>query len=117
MVFSKEWYKLIVGKYRGIVGDVFIYYNGWKFIIFDRDNDIVFSNCVLIYYGGWWYKNCYLVNFNGRYGEIKYSEGVNWEFWKGYEFFIFYVELKICFYGYSKEFVLGRKKWMLGGRL
>ncbi|XP_060053882.1 tenascin-N isoform X2 [Erinaceus europaeus] len=92
---SKERYKLSVGKYRGTAGDALTYHNGWKFTTFDRDNDIALSNCALTHHGGWWYKNCHLANPNGRYGETKHSEGVNWEPWKGHEFSIPYVELKI----------------------
>uniref|UniRef100_A0ABI7WFH8 Tenascin N n=1 Tax=Felis catus TaxID=9685 RepID=A0ABI7WFH8_FELCA len=111
---SKERYKLSVGKYRGTAGDALTYHNGWKFTTFDRDNDIALSNCALTHHGGWWYKNCHLANPNGRYGETKHSEGVNWEPWKGHEFSIPYVELKIRPHGYSGEHVLDRKKRTLG---
>ncbi|XP_073072881.1 tenascin-N isoform X2 [Manis javanica] len=111
---SKERYKLTVGQYRGTAGDALTYHNGWKFTTFDRDNDIALSNCALTHHGGWWYKNCHLANPNGRYGETKHSEGVNWEPWKGHEFSIPYVELKIRPHGYSTEHVLDRKKPTLG---
>ncbi|KAM9612922.1 tenascin-N [Trichechus inunguis] len=113
---SKERYKLTVGKYRGTAGDALSYHNGWKFTTFDRDNDIALSNCALTHHGGWWYKNCHLANPNGRYGETKHSEGINWEPWKGHEFSIPYVELKIRPHGYSREPVPGRKKRTLGGK-
>uniref|UniRef100_A0A8D1QLF0 Tenascin-N n=1 Tax=Sus scrofa TaxID=9823 RepID=A0A8D1QLF0_PIG len=111
---SKERYRLTVGKYQGTAGDALTYHNGWKFTTFDRDNDIALSNCALTHHGGWWYKNCHLANPNGRYGETKHSEGVNWEPWKGHEFSIPFVELKIRPHGYSGEHVLGRKKRTLG---
>ncbi|XP_033710801.1 tenascin-N [Tursiops truncatus] len=111
---SKERYRLTVGKYRGTAGDALTYHNGWKFTTFDRDNDIALSNCALTHHGGWWYKNCHLANPNGRYGETKHSEGVNWEPWKGHEFSIPFVELKIRPHGYSGEHVLGRKRQTLG---
>ncbi|XP_043861313.1 tenascin-N [Dromiciops gliroides] len=113
---SKDRYKLTVGKYRGTAGDALSYHNGWKFTTFDRDNDIALSNCALTHHGGWWYKNCHLANPNGRYGETKHSEGVNWEPWKGHEFSIPYVELKIRPHGFSGRQVLGRKKRMLSGK-
>ncbi|XP_053462692.1 tenascin-N [Nycticebus coucang] len=113
---SKERYKLTVGKYRGTAGDALSYHNGWKFTTFDRDNDIALSNCALTHHGGWWYKNCHLANPNGRYGETKHSEGVNWEPWKGHEFSIPYVELKIRPHGYSSDRVVGRKKRTLQGK-
>uniref|UniRef100_A0A8C3WLW3 Tenascin-N n=1 Tax=Catagonus wagneri TaxID=51154 RepID=A0A8C3WLW3_9CETA len=112
---SKERYRLTVGKYRGTAGDALTYHNGWKFTTFDRDNDIALSNCALTHHGGWWYKNCHLANPNGRYGETKHSEGVNWEPWKGHEFSIPFVELKIRPHGYGGgEHVPGRKKRTLG---
>ncbi|XP_066111217.1 tenascin-N isoform X1 [Saccopteryx bilineata] len=107
---SKERYRLSVGQYQGTAGDALTYHNGWKFTTFDRDNDIALSNCALTHHGGWWYKNCHLANPNGKYGETKHSEGVNWEPWKGHEFSIPYVELKIRPHGYSGEPVLGRKE-------
>lgn len=111
---SKERYKLSVGKYRGTAGDALTYHNGWKFTTFDRDNDIALSNCALTHHGGWWYKNCHLANPNGKYGETKHSEGVNWEPWKGHEFSIPYVELKIRPFGYSRDRFSGRKKRSIG---
>ncbi|XP_046286228.1 tenascin-N [Marmota monax] len=113
---SKERYKLTVGKYRGTAGDALTYHNGWKFTTFDRDNDIALSNCALTHHGGWWYKNCHLANPNGKYGETKHSEGVNWEPWKGHEFSIPYVELKIRPHGYSRGRFSGRKKRTLRGK-
>ncbi|XP_051004289.1 tenascin-N [Acomys russatus] len=97
-------------------GDALTYHNGWKFTTFDRDNDIALSNCALTHHGGWWYKNCHLANPNGKYGETKHSEGVNWEPWKGHEFSIPYVELKIRPFGYSRDRFSGRKKRSLGGK-
>nr|CAE45651.1 tenascin-W precursor [Mus musculus] len=111
---SKERYKLSVGKYRGTAGDALTYHNGWKFTTFDRDSDIALSNCALTHHGGWWYKNCHLANPNGKYGETKHSEGVNWEPWKGHEFSIPYVELKIRPFGYSRDRFSGRKKRSIG---
>ncbi|CAO2637385.1 TNN [Lemmus lemmus] len=113
---SKERYKLSVGKYRGTAGDALTYHNGWKFTTFDRDNDIALSNCALTHHGGWWYKNCHLANPNGKYGETKHSEGVNWEPWKGHEFSIPYVELKIRPFGYSRDHFSGRRKRSIGGK-
>ena len=106
--------KIWIDEGQSETGDALTYHNGWKFTTFDRDNDIALSNCALTHHGGWWYKNCHLANPNGRYGETKHSEGVNWEPWKGHEFSIPFVELKIRPHGYSGEHVLGRKKRTLG---
>ncbi|XP_009708442.1 PREDICTED: tenascin-N isoform X2 [Cariama cristata] len=107
---SRDRYRLSVGNYRGNAGDAMTYHNGWKFTTWDRDNDVALSNCALTHHGAWWYKNCHLANLNGKYGESKHSEGVNWEPWKGHEFSIPFTEMKIRPQSPSNEPVLGRKK-------
>ncbi|XP_009079004.1 PREDICTED: tenascin-N [Acanthisitta chloris] len=113
---SRERYRLSVGNYRGNAGDAMTYHNGWKFTTWDRDNDVALSNCALTHHGAWWYKNCHLANLNGKYGESKHSEGVNWEPWKGHEFSIPFTEMKIRPQSSSNEPVLGRKKRSLSGK-
>ncbi|NXJ63880.1 TENN protein, partial [Rostratula benghalensis] len=112
---GKERYRLSVGNYRGNAGDAMTYHNGWKFTTWDRDNDVALSNCALTHHGAWWYKNCHLANLNGKYGESKHSEGVNWEPWKGHEFSIPFTEMKIRPQSSSNEPILGRKKRSLSG--
>ncbi|KFQ62220.1 Tenascin-N, partial [Pelecanus crispus] len=107
---SRDRYRLSVGNYRGNAGDAMTYHNGWKFTTWDRDNDVALSNCALTHHGAWWYKNCHLANLNGKYGENKHSEGVNWEPWKGHEFSIPFTEMKIRPQSSSNEPILGRKK-------
>ncbi|XP_062990097.1 tenascin-N [Elgaria multicarinata webbii] len=107
---SRDRYRLAVGKYRGTAGDAMTYHHGWKFTTWDRDNDIALSNCAITHHGGWWYKNCHLANLNGKYGEIKHSEGVNWEPWKGHLYSIAYTEMKIRPRSLSFESILGRKR-------
>ncbi|XP_062437101.1 tenascin-N [Rhea pennata] len=107
---SRDRYRLSVGNYRGNAGDAMTYHNGWKFTTWDRDNDVALSNCALTHRGAWWYKNCHLANLNGKYGESKHSEGVNWEPWKGHEFSIPFTEMKIRPQSFSNEPILGRKK-------
>uniref|UniRef100_A0A7M4ECH9 Tenascin N n=1 Tax=Crocodylus porosus TaxID=8502 RepID=A0A7M4ECH9_CROPO len=113
---SRDRYKLSVGNYRGTAGDALTYHNGWKFTTWDRDNDVALSNCALAHRGAWWYKNCHLANLNGKYGETKHSEGVNWEPWKGHEFSIPFTEMKIRPQSSSNEPILGRKKRSLAGK-
>ncbi|XP_065530221.1 tenascin-N [Lathamus discolor] len=113
---SRDRYRLSVGNYRGNAGDAMTYHNGWKFTTWDRDNDVALSNCALTHHGAWWYKNCHLANLNGKYGESKHSEGVNWEPWKGHEFSIPFTEMKIRPQSSSNEPVLGRKKRFLLGK-
>ncbi|XP_075038278.1 tenascin-N-like [Mixophyes fleayi] len=92
---SRDRYKLTVGDYSGTAGDALGYHNGWKFSTWDRDNDIALTNCALSHRGAFWYKNCHLANPNGQYGDFNHSQGVNWEPWKGHEFSIPAVEMKI----------------------
>ncbi|XP_035753969.1 tenascin-N isoform X2 [Egretta garzetta] len=113
---SRDRYRLSVGNYRGNAGDAMTYHNGWKFTTWDRDNDVALSNCALTHHGAWWYKNCHLANLNGKYGENKHSEGVNWEPWKGHEFSIPFTEMKIRPQSSSNEPILGRKKRSLSGK-
>ncbi|NXG00891.1 TENN protein, partial [Sakesphorus luctuosus] len=113
---SRERYRLSVGNYRGNAGDAMTYHNGWKFTTWDRDNDVALSNCALTHHGAWWYKNCHLANLNGKYGESKHSEGVNWEPWKGHEFSIPFTEMKIRPQSSSNEAILARKKRSLSGK-
>ncbi|XP_010153861.1 PREDICTED: tenascin-N [Eurypyga helias] len=113
---SRDRYRLSVGNYRGNAGDAMTYHNGWKFTTWDRDNDVALGNCALTHHGAWWYKNCHLANLNGRYGESKHSEGVNWEPWKGHEFSIPFTEMKIRPQSSSNGPILGRKKRSLSGK-
>ncbi|XP_009274133.1 PREDICTED: tenascin-N [Aptenodytes forsteri] len=113
---SRDRYRLSVGNYRGNAGDAMTYHNGWKFTTWDRDNDVALSNCALTHHGAWWYKNCHLANLNGKYGESKHSEGVNWEPWKGHKFSIPFTEMKIRPQSSSNEPILGRKKRSLSGK-
>ncbi|KAM4655084.1 LOW QUALITY PROTEIN: tenascin-N [Amazona ochrocephala] len=112
---SRDRYRLSVGNYRGNAGDAMTYHNGWKFTTWDRDNEAL-GNCALTHHGAWWYKNCHLANLNGKYGESKHSEGVNWEPWKGHEFSIPFTEMKIRPQSSSNEPILGRKKRSLLGK-
>nr|XP_056700686.1 tenascin-N [Euleptes europaea] len=107
---SRERYRLSVGKYRGTAGDAMTYHNERRFTTWDRDNDIAISNCAITHHGGWWYKNCHLANLNGKYGEDKHSEGVNWEPWTGHLYSIPRTEMKIRPRSHSFDPVLGRRR-------
>uniref|UniRef100_A0A674JLG8 Tenascin N n=1 Tax=Terrapene triunguis TaxID=2587831 RepID=A0A674JLG8_9SAUR len=113
---SKDKYRLSVGNYQGTAGDALTYHNGWKFTTWDRDNDVALSNCARSHHGAWWYKNCHLANLNGKYGENKHSEGINWAPWKGHLFSIPYTEMKIRPQSSSNEPILGRKKRSQAGK-
>ncbi|XP_053325121.1 tenascin-N-like [Spea bombifrons] len=92
---SRDKYKLTVSDYSGTAGDALVYHNGLKFTTWDRDNDLALTNCALSHRGAFWYKNCHLANPNGQYGDNNHSQGVNWETWKGHEYSIPFIEMKI----------------------
>ncbi|XP_054482777.1 tenascin-R [Anoplopoma fimbria] len=92
---AKNLYKLRIGEYNGTAGDSLSYHQGRPFSTKDRDNDIAVTNCASSYKGAWWYKNCHRANLNGKYGESRHSQGINWYHWKGHEFSIPFVEMKM----------------------
>ncbi|XP_077580379.1 tenascin-R [Stigmatopora nigra] len=92
---ARNLYKLRIGDYNGTAGDSLSYHQGRPFSTKDRDNDIAVTNCALSYKGAWWYKNCHRANLNGKYGESRHSQGINWYHWKGHEFSIPFVEMKM----------------------
>uniref|UniRef100_A0AAR2LA67 Tenascin R (restrictin, janusin) n=1 Tax=Pygocentrus nattereri TaxID=42514 RepID=A0AAR2LA67_PYGNA len=97
---ARSLYKLRIGEYNGTAGDSLNYHQGRPFSTTDRDNDIAVTNCALSYKGAWWYKNCHRANLNGKYGESRHSQGINWYHWKGHEFSIPFVEMKMRPYNY-----------------
>nr|UKB92859.1 tenascin isoform X8 [Lethenteron reissneri] len=88
-------YRLKVGEYSGTAGDSMTYHKGRPFSTVDRDNDVAITNCAISYHGAWWYKNCHRANLNGKYGDKSHSQGVNWYHWKGHEYSVPFVEMKI----------------------
>ncbi|XP_041849252.1 tenascin-R isoform X2 [Melanotaenia boesemani] len=97
---ARNLYKLRIGEYNGTAGDSLSYHQGRPFSTKDRDNDIAVTNCALSYKGAWWYKNCHRANLNGKYGESRHSQGINWYHWKGHEFSIPFVEMKMRPYNF-----------------
>ncbi|XP_048458101.1 tenascin-R [Rhincodon typus] len=92
---ARNLYKLRIGDYNGTAGDSLSYHQGRPFSTKDRDNDVAITNCALSYKGAWWYKNCHRANLNGKYGENRHSQGINWFSWRGHELSIPFVEMKV----------------------
>uniref|UniRef100_A0A4W4ECM5 Tenascin R (restrictin, janusin) n=1 Tax=Electrophorus electricus TaxID=8005 RepID=A0A4W4ECM5_ELEEL len=109
---AKSFYKLRIGEYNGTAGDSLSYHQGRPFSTKDRDNDIAVTNCALSYKGAWWYKNCHRANLNGKYGESRHSQGINWHKWKGHEFSIPFVEMKTRPFNY-RSVVSKRRRHVL----
>ncbi|XP_027978862.1 tenascin-R isoform X2 [Eumetopias jubatus] len=105
---GRNLYKLRLGGYNGTAGDSLSYHQGRPFSTEDRDNDVAVTNCALSYKGAWWYKNCHRTNLNGKYGESRHSQGINWYHWKGHEFSIPFVEMKMR--PYNHHLTAGRKR-------
>lgn len=74
---AADMYRLSISGFTGITPtDPFTEYpiSGQRFTTFDRDNDESSGNCGANAGGnktpgGWWYKNCFLINLNYNYGE------------------------------------------------
>ena len=74
---AADMYRLNISGFTGITPtDPFTEYpiSGQQFTTFDRDNDDSSGNCAVKAGGspapgGWWYKNCFLVNLNYNYGQ------------------------------------------------
>ncbi|XP_029474698.1 tenascin-R [Rhinatrema bivittatum] len=92
---ARSLYKLRIGNFNGTSGDSLSYHQGRPFSTKDRDNDVAVTNCASSYQGAWWFKNCHRTNLNGKYGESRHSQGINWYHWKGHEFSIPFVEMKM----------------------
>ncbi|XP_058508564.1 microfibril-associated glycoprotein 4-like [Solea solea] len=95
---EQDGYKLKLSGFRdGGAGASFTSHNGLKFSTFDKDQDTHESNCAKIYLGGWWYGACHGVNPNGAYlwGSSSYGIGINWNSWKGYEYSLKSISMKI----------------------
>uniref|UniRef100_A0ABI7WG52 Tenascin R n=1 Tax=Felis catus TaxID=9685 RepID=A0ABI7WG52_FELCA len=105
---GRNLYKLRLGVYNGTAGDSLSYHQGRPFSTEDRDNDVAVTNCAMSYKGAWWYKNCHRTNLNGKYGESRHSQGINWYHWKGHELSIPFVEMKMR--PYSHRLTAGRKR-------
>ncbi|XP_072228884.1 microfibril-associated glycoprotein 4-like [Leuresthes tenuis] len=81
------------------LGDGLFHHNGMKFSTFDKDQDISSGNCAKSFLGAYWYGKCHSSNPNGvyRWGADKtiYGVGVEWSRWKGYDYSLKAISMKI----------------------
>uniref|UniRef100_A0A672ZNF6 Microfibril associated protein 4 n=1 Tax=Sphaeramia orbicularis TaxID=375764 RepID=A0A672ZNF6_9TELE len=95
-----QGYKLSVSGFtNGGAGDALSRHNGRKFSTFDKDQDLYTKNCAKRYLGAFWYEKCHNANPNGVYrwgadGTI-YAVGVEWQPWKGYDYSLKAISMKI----------------------
>lgn len=68
-----------------------------KFTTNDKDQDIHSSNCARLAYGAFWYSNCFGANPNGVYawGPSQHVTGVQWKTFKGLDYSLKTITMKI----------------------
>ena len=82
----------------GDAGDSLDKENGMMFSTKDADNDSGGRHCAVLYKGAWWYNDCHRSNLNAHYlpgNHTSYSDGVNWDTWKGEYYSLKMTEMKI----------------------
>ncbi|XP_037827788.1 ficolin-2-like, partial [Lucilia sericata] len=78
-----EKYKLkSLGRYAGTAGDSLYNQLNAAFSTLDNDNDNSNRNCADIRKGGFWFKDCTIVNPTGHYLRGAYSNNYEGSFWK-----------------------------------
>uniref|UniRef100_A0AAZ1XEP8 Fibrinogen C-terminal domain-containing protein n=1 Tax=Oreochromis aureus TaxID=47969 RepID=A0AAZ1XEP8_OREAU len=96
-----DGYKLTVTGFKdGGAGDALqSFHSGQKFTTFDKDQDNADENCAKSHLGAFWYNACHYANPNGVYrwgvdGTL-YAVGVEWKQWKGYDYSLKTISMKI----------------------
>ncbi|XP_030257292.1 microfibril-associated glycoprotein 4-like [Sparus aurata] len=89
----------VSGFTDGGAGDSLSYHDRMSFSTFDKDQDSWNGNCARKHLGAFWYRDCHEVNPNGvyRWGADKtlYAIGVEWKRWKGYDYSLKSISMKI----------------------
>ncbi|BFF92517.1 ficolin-1-like [Drosophila madeirensis] len=61
-----------LGEYKGEAGNGMQYHLNMPFSTYDRkNNEPRNGHCSQLFWGGWWYNNCYTSNLNGKYPDRK----------------------------------------------
>ena len=87
-------YFFITGDAR----DVLVKQNRMMFSTKDADNDIHVKACAVLFKGAWWYNDCHSSNLNAQYlrgNHTSFSDGVNWDHWRGEYYSLKMTEMKI----------------------
>nr|XP_039257601.1 ryncolin-1-like [Styela clava] len=95
---SSTNYRLTVGQYSGNTGDSLVAHQGQSFTTKDADHDTASDNCAVTFKGAFWYAACHAANLNGLYikgGKAQYAISVVWRTWKGHEYSLKFVEMKM----------------------
>ncbi|XP_028423257.1 microfibril-associated glycoprotein 4 [Perca flavescens] len=89
----------VSGLISGGAGDSLSYHNGMKFTTFDKDQDNWSGNCARLALGAFWYNGCHHANPNGVYrwgaDSTVSAVGVEWIHWKGYNYSLKTISMKI----------------------
>ncbi|XP_017140230.1 ficolin-1-like [Drosophila miranda] len=65
---SKNYTIRTLGEYKGEAGNGMQYHLNMPFSTYDRKNNGPGQDsCSKLFWGGWWYNNCYTSNLNGKY--------------------------------------------------
>ena len=60
-------YNLHVNGLNGALDNALKQNNRHKISTFDSKNDSHQNNCASIYFGGWWFSDCFITHLNGKY--------------------------------------------------
>ena len=88
IIFPKSFsFFVLSNSFEYHAGDSFSYHDNMNFSTYDRDNDNSTGyNCASLRKGGWWYNECHKSNLNGQYANNRWSDGINWFAWMGFEY-------------------------------
>lgn len=92
----KDNYQLNISDYSGTAGDAMKTHNGMLFSAGIIDFDNWRTRCVDRFGGGgWWFNACHNANINGLYNDTTYGLGIVWSQWRGFEYSMKSVSMKI----------------------